>query len=159
MILKPVSTRQICSHEHKNPTPDSSSSKQTSSLTNHVAVFSCSLQEHDGEEETTKDENNEKKETMDNEMAERLDILMTMMLEYIKKICYTEGISLPVFPLKRIVYCKTKTTNTVKFTKCWLVTQPRYFIILEEYNLDAASELFDKLLEVFCEFIEDQPTL
>ena len=90
-----VSTRRICSH--KNPTHNSSSSKQTSSLTNRIAVFSCSLQQHDGEEETRKDENNEKKETMDNEMAERLDIVMTMMLEYIKMICYTEGIRLPGF--------------------------------------------------------------
>jgi hypothetical protein len=30
---------------------------------------------------------------MQNEMAEKLDILMNMMFEYIKKACYNEGMS------------------------------------------------------------------
>ena len=63
--------------------------------------------ERDGDEETIKDE--EKPKKMKNEMADKLDILMNMMFEYIKKTCYDE----------------------------------------ETYDLDASSDLFDKLLEVF----------
>ena len=47
------------------------------------------LQEHGGDEETIKDE--EKPEKMKNEMADKLDILMNMMFEYIKKTCFDQG--------------------------------------------------------------------
>ena len=47
------------------------------------------LQERGGDEETIKDE--EEPEKMKNEMADKLDILMNMMFEYIKKTCFDQG--------------------------------------------------------------------
>jgi hypothetical protein len=50
---------------------------------------------------------------MQNEMADKLDILMNMMFEYIKKACYNEGMSCKTdvdLPTSRIS-CKTHVDN------------------------------------------------
>lgn len=53
------------------------------------------FQEHqaDGDQAAARPDHSETPPAMQNEMADKLDILMNMMLEYIQTNCYSEGIT------------------------------------------------------------------
>jgi ketol-acid reductoisomerase len=91
------------------------------------------LQEHDVNEEIVKPEEDGKTEKMQNEMAEKLDTLMNLMFEYIRKTCYDEGISSKInksntlifFQLSNILIFFLKQAPTtwmlrlICLTSCW----------------------------------------